>query len=152
MRFFLSAFALLSLVSSLIAAPTARAPDTGEKLPDGLPYPSPNELKIIEQNAHGTLPNGAPPPVISNRGILNLKLIAFNELFEVAFFSELITNITENVDGYRFTDDDDRTETLSWLKVILAVSLVNRGSCSRSLVLISPSSKKSFTQFAQTPL
>ena len=152
MRFFLSAFALMSLVSSLTAAPTARAPDTGEELPDGLPYPSPSELNVIEQNAHGTLPNGAPPPVISNRGILNLKLIAFNELFEVAFFSELITNITENVDGYRFTDDDDRTQTLSWLKVILAVSLVNRGSCSGSLVLTFPSSKKSFTQFAQTTL
>ncbi|KAJ5122457.1 hypothetical protein N7448_003591 [Penicillium atrosanguineum] len=120
MRFFLSTIALMSVVSSLIAAPTARAPDAGEELPDGLPYPGPGELKVIEQNAHGTLPNGPAPPVISNRGILNLKLIAFNELFEVAFFSELIANITENVEGYRFTDDDDRTETLSWLKVILA--------------------------------
>ncbi|KAJ6119884.1 hypothetical protein N7523_004164 [Penicillium sp. IBT 18751x] len=120
MRFPLSALALMSLVSSLLAAPTVRASEPGEDLPDGLPYPSPGELKIIEQNAHGTLPNGPPPPVISNRGILNLKLIAFNELFEVAFFSELITNITENLDGYRFTDEEDRAETLSWLKVILA--------------------------------
>lgn len=128
MRFFLSAIALLSVVPSLIAAPTARAPDAGKELPDGLPNPSPSELEVIEQNAHGTLPNGPPPPVISNGGILNLKLIAFNELFEVAFFSELITNITENVDGYHFTDAGDRTETLSWLKTILAVSFMNHAT------------------------
>ena len=127
MRFLLSAVALLSAVPLLIAAPTAKAPDATQGLPDGLPSPSPSELKVIEQNAHGTLPNGPPPPVISNKGILNLKLIAFNELFEVAFFNELISNITENVDGYQLTDDDDRTRTLSWLKVILAVSFVDHG-------------------------
>jgi hypothetical protein len=138
MHFLLSAIALLGVVPFLTAAPTAKnPPKANQDLPDGLPYPSPGELREIEQNAHGTLPNGPPPPVISNEGIVNLKLIAFNELFEVAYFSELITNITENVEGYRFTDDDDRNETLSWLQVILAVSFVNRGIYFQSLTLTS---------------
>lgn len=152
MRFLLSSIALLSAVPFLIAAPTAKAPDANQGLPDGLPSPSPSELKVIEQNAHGTLPNGPPPPVISNKGILNLKLIAFNELFEVAFFNELISNITENVDGYRFTDDDERTETLSWLKVILAVSFVDHGGFLQSLTLSSLSSKRNSMRFEPTTL
>ncbi|KAK5806307.1 hypothetical protein VI817_000565 [Penicillium citrinum] len=90
------------------------------QLPDGLPYPSPSELALIEQHAHGTLPNTSPPPVISNKGIVNLQLIAFNELFEVAFFNELVTNITENVGGYRFSDPDDKSLVLASLEAILA--------------------------------
>ncbi|KAJ5689931.1 hypothetical protein N7462_004323 [Penicillium macrosclerotiorum] len=105
-------FVLLSGTFLAIAAPV--------ELPDGMPFPSPSELKLIEKKAHGTLPNGPPPPVISQDGIINLKLIAFNELFEVAFFNELITNITEGVEGYRFTDTEDQHLVLESLKAILA--------------------------------
>ena len=86
-----------------------------------MPNPSPSELEQIELNAHGTLPNTPPPKGISALGITNLKLIAFNELFEVAFFHQLITNITEGVMGYRFSDEDDYNFVLNGLKVILAV-------------------------------
>ncbi|KAJ5379108.1 hypothetical protein N7509_012227 [Penicillium cosmopolitanum] len=121
MRFLGPVVAFLSAVSLVSAAPVSeRTPDVDQDLPDGLPYPSPSELTLVEQNAHGTLPNTSPPPVISNKGITNLQLIAFNELFEVAFFNELITNITDNVEGYRFSDADDKSLVLASLKAILA--------------------------------
>jgi hypothetical protein len=90
-------------------------------LPDGLPTPSPSELEVIEGNAHGTLPNGPPPLSISSGGITNFKLVAFNELFEVAFFHELITNVTDKVLGYRFSNEDHYDFVLKGLRVILAV-------------------------------
>lgn len=128
MRLLAPAIALLSAVSLVIAAPTRTdAPDLDDDLPDGMPNPSPSELKEIEQNAHGTLPNGPPPPVISDLGIVNLKLIAFNELFEVAFFDELITNITDNVEGYTFPDEDSRKFVLEALRAILAVNILLYG-------------------------
>ncbi|KAJ5107351.1 hypothetical protein N7456_004026 [Penicillium angulare] len=119
MRLVTSAVALLAahLVSAI---PTNYARSIEKELPDGLPYPSPSELSLIEQAAHGTLPNGPVPPVISNKGITNLKLIAFNELFEVAFFHDLLTNITENVEGYRFTDQGDRDFVSRALAAIVA--------------------------------
>jgi hypothetical protein len=90
-------------------------------MPNGMPYPSDNELDMIEEYAHGILPNGPPPLRISEAGITNLKLVAFNELFEVAFFHELITNITEKIPGYRFSSEDDYDFVLRSLRTILAV-------------------------------
>ncbi|CEJ58855.1 hypothetical protein PMG11_07501 [Penicillium brasilianum] len=117
MRFLDLAVALSSLATFVTAAPTSLGKS---QLPDGLPSPSPEQLDLIKQAAHGTLPNGPPPPVISSDGIVNLKLIAFNELFEVAFFNELITNITNNVEGYDIDDEEDHIKTLDALKAILA--------------------------------
>ncbi|KAL5398175.1 hypothetical protein PMIN03_012805 [Paraphaeosphaeria minitans] len=48
-----------------------------------------------------------------------MTLIAFNELFEVAFFFELVQNITNNVVGYDL--GEGREEILEDLTVILAV-------------------------------
>jgi hypothetical protein len=151
MRFLEPVVALLSMVSLVSAAPVSeRTPDVDQDLPDGLPYPSPSELALVEQHAHGTLPNTSPPPVISNKGITNLQLIAFNELFEVAFFNELITNITENVEGYRFSDADDKSLVLASLKAILAVRLSSI-SCAINFSLLTyliPNSKKNFMRSA----
>jgi hypothetical protein len=64
-------------------------------------------LTQIETAAHGSLPNGAPPGTISEDTKTSLKLIAFNELAEVAFFTELIYNITNQVEGYHNHDVGD---------------------------------------------
>jgi hypothetical protein len=125
MRFLDLAVALSSLATFVMAAPTSLGKS---QLPDGLPSPSSEQLKLIEQTAHGTLPNGPPPPVISSDGIVNLKLIAFNELFEVAFFNELITNITNKVEGYDIDDEEDHVKTLDALKAILAVCMPSAGN------------------------
>lgn len=88
------------------AAPTSKrqsglSPD-GNYFPlqNGFPNPDRQGEITIQDGAHGTLPNGPPPPQLSAEGVTNLKLIALNELFEVAFFTELIYNVTNKVSGY----------------------------------------------------
>ncbi|KAJ5121282.1 uncharacterized protein N7515_009243 [Penicillium bovifimosum] len=112
--------AFLLAAAHLVSALPVRNVSSYDNMPHGMPYPSDKQLKMIEEYAHGTLPNGPPPPGISEPGITNLKLVAFNELFEVAFFNELITNITEKVPGYRFSSEDDLDYVLRSLRTILA--------------------------------
>ena len=76
------------------------------------------QLSEIEKQAGGTLPNGSPPPTVSGDTEVSLGFIAFNELFEVAFFTELIQNITSNASGYDHISN--REEVLRTLKVVLA--------------------------------
>ena len=100
------------VLSAALAASFTTAAPTGKRqsgfspdgnyfpLPNGFPNPNRDGEITIQDGAHGTLPNGLPPPALSAEGITNLKLIALNELFEVAFFTELIYNVTNNVSGY----------------------------------------------------
>jgi hypothetical protein len=114
-------------ISYVLAAPlNATGPKT---LPNGLLSPSASELETIEENAHGTLPNGPPPLGISEGGIVNLKMIAMNAMLEVSFFDALIENITEEVPGYRFATEDDKHFILSGLRVILAVWTLPSNIC-----------------------
>lgn len=104
----------MALVASFAsAAPTGKrssglSPD-GNYFPlqNGFPNPNRDGEISIQDGAHGTLPNGPPPPKLSAEGLTNLKLIALNELFEVAFFTELVYNITNNVSGYDLGMDHD---------------------------------------------
>ncbi|KXS93401.1 hypothetical protein AC579_10230 [Pseudocercospora musae] len=66
-------------------------------LSNGFPNLSPDALKAVEQQAHGTLPNGPLPSSIQDATAATFQLIAFNELFEVAFFTSLINTITSSV-------------------------------------------------------
>ena len=77
-----------------------------------------SQLSTVEEQAGGTLPNGTPPPSVSGDTQVSLGFIAFNELFEVAFFTELIQNITEAKPGYDQIDDSDGV--LGILKEVLA--------------------------------
>ncbi|KAK5165430.1 uncharacterized protein LTR77_008959 [Saxophila tyrrhenica] len=61
--------------------------------------PSP-ALTQIEKQAHGTLPNTPLSPTLQTGDNTIFELIAFNELFEVAFFTSLINNITQGVEGF----------------------------------------------------
>ncbi|KAL5371038.1 hypothetical protein DPSP01_014532 [Paraphaeosphaeria sporulosa] len=88
-------------------------------LPDGFPNPNPEQVKTIQERARGTLPQSPLPIGIGNEGITNFRLIAFNEMFEVAFFSSLIRNITNSISGYDLGDDNG--STIENLETILAV-------------------------------
>jgi hypothetical protein len=78
-------------------------------------------LTDIEKIAHGSLPNGAPPATVTDDTLTSLRLIAFNELAEVAFFTELISNITNKVDGFNNIGDDRTTDfILNALKAVQA--------------------------------
>lgn len=78
--------------------PGAKKPQVPFKFPlaNGFPdlmVPSP-ELTAVEKLAQGTLPNGALPKNISDASATNLQLVAFNEIFEVAYFNSLLSNLT----------------------------------------------------------
>lgn len=90
----------LSCVLTIFAAPFSF---NNNPLGNGFPtVDSPSDsLTQINIQAHGSLPNGPPPPKApSMNSMTSLKLIAFNELFEVAFFTQLLSNITNNTAGY----------------------------------------------------
>jgi hypothetical protein len=97
-------YAAALVVSFVSAAPAAKrefSPDNVYfPLENGFPNPSQDQTLQIQIEAHGTLPNGPPPPKLSPEGITNLQLIALNELFEVAYFTELVYNLTNKVPGY----------------------------------------------------
>lgn len=95
--------AVAALVLGVSASPVA-SPDASSSgqipfkfpLSNGFPnikVPSP-ELTLIQKNAHGTLPNGALPTKISAATATTFQVIAANEIFEVAYFSSLLKNIT----------------------------------------------------------
>lgn len=69
-------------------------------LDDGFPNPDKNGVLQIEKEAFGTLSNAPGADTISPEGLTNLKLLAFNELMEVAFFTELLHNLTDKAPGY----------------------------------------------------
>lgn len=111
-RRIIGALALLKLASAY-SIPSA----------DGFPKPDAQQILKIQNDAGGVLPNEPPPPELTDSGITNFQLIAFNEQFEVAFFSSLIENITNNVDGYQSTPGiKDTAELLEILNNVKAVS------------------------------
>ena len=105
------------------AAPTASSSDQGVfkyPLSNGFPNidnPS-SELTAIEQQAHGTLGNGGLPTSIEDATETTFEVIAFNELFEVAFFTSLLMNITDNVAGYEIDNAEARNLVLTALTAI----------------------------------
>ncbi|KKY31301.1 putative late sexual development protein [Diaporthe ampelina] len=72
------------------------------------------------QKAGGQLSNAPPPPKLASSSLTAFQLIAFNENFEVAFFSSLIENITNNVPGFKLSDQKKRFELLSVLEAVKA--------------------------------
>ena len=78
-------------------------------------------LTAIEIAAHGILPNGpAPPAAPAADDLTSLRLIAFNEIFEVAYFTELLFNVTNNVAGYTYQDQYARQELIDALTAVIA--------------------------------
>ncbi|KAL1968221.1 hypothetical protein VTN77DRAFT_2056 [Rasamsonia byssochlamydoides] len=104
---FSASVAALGLSALAAASPVPRS-SSPFPLKNGFPNPNQTELHQIELQAFGTLSNGPPPANISREGILNLQVIALNELFEVAFFDSLIHNITTNVSGFKIENIEAR--------------------------------------------
>jgi len=89
-------------------------------LANGFPNVDNATLRSIEEAAHGTLPNGALPTTLNATSVATLQLIAFNEIFEVAYFTSLIQNITNNVAGYEIDSAVLRTFVLNTLTAVQA--------------------------------
>lgn len=88
-------------------------------LDNGFPTLSDDAKNIVNVLAHGTEPNG-PPPTLQTDDLTSIQLIAFNELFEVAFFTDLLFNVTNNIDGFTFPDQYLRQTVINALVAIQA--------------------------------
>ena len=107
---------ILALSAGLAAAAPFSFP-----LADGFPGPSNDSLKQIQVTAGGTLGNGPAPTGLNAETVNSFGLIAFNEIFEVAFFSELVSNITQGVQGYQLPAEVGEY-TVASLNAVVAVS------------------------------
>lgn len=92
------------LLALSVAATTVGATPFKFPLPDGFPNPDPAQLAEIEEKAGGTLPDGPLPTILKSTGVTTLQLLAVNEIFEVAYFTELLANVTNCVHGYEEKD------------------------------------------------
>jgi hypothetical protein len=137
----------LLLKAALFGGAFATPISISQVVTDGFPTPNQEQTQQIEANSLGTLPNGPAPPAgaIPADGITNLQLINLNENSEVAFFGQLIQNVTNNVAGYQITNPLERNFVLQTLKAVLAVSCP-----SLNKLVLTMYSKRSFT--LSTPL
>ena len=87
------------LSAAALASTVAAAPFTFP-LANGFPKINSTDIESISKLAGGTTPDVAPPTTLKKGGAQALQLIAAIELFEIAFFTELIQNITSGVSGY----------------------------------------------------
>lgn len=101
MRF--STASTLALAGLASAAPSAQPKGYSPyPLADGFPTPSKAQIAAIQKRAGGTLPNGPlPPNPNSPAAALDLQVVATNEIFEVAYFTQLLKNVTDNKPGYQ---------------------------------------------------
>lgn len=92
-------FSIIIACITVVAASPFKFPT-----PDGFPNPSPAQLLAIQKGAGGFLPNSPLPTTLTSDAITFLQFLANNEFFEVALFTELLKNITNNVLGYDAKD------------------------------------------------
>ncbi|KAI1616686.1 hypothetical protein EDD36DRAFT_143033 [Exophiala viscosa] len=88
-------------------------------LSNGFPNLNAAELNATEEQAHGIEPNGGAP-TLKPDDLTSFRLIAFNELFEVAFFTDLLFNLTENVAGFTIADSTTRQMVINAITAIQA--------------------------------
>lgn len=110
------------VISTLLLAGLATAAPFS--LPNGFPNPSSSALMQIQSQAGGTLPNTALPTSLKADAIKSLQVIAVNEIFETAFFSSLLNNVTEGKSGYTDFDGLDKDYVVKSLTAIRAVSIL----------------------------
>ncbi|KHN96045.1 late sexual development protein [Metarhizium album ARSEF 1941] len=106
------AFKLLSKTALLGLALGAAVPNN-----NGFPMPNDQQKLQIAQQAGGLLPGGPAPKSLGPDSITAFQLIAFNELFETAYFSSLLHNITSDASGYQ---SGNKTELVKIFSTVLA--------------------------------
>jgi len=120
----LSKFASASLIGLSCLAVVSAAPTFSfgnNPLGNNFPTPATAQIAAIETQAHGSLPSGGPPPphAPSADTLTSLRLIAFNELFEVAFFTELLDLIQNKAPGF-WDDSKDMNFIIDALTAVQA--------------------------------
>ncbi|KAK8929641.1 hypothetical protein H634G_04017 [Metarhizium anisopliae BRIP 53293] len=87
----------------------------GAVIPNNNGFPTPNDQQKLQiaQEAGGLLPGSPPPGSLGAGSITAFQLIAFNELFETAYFSSLLHNITSGAPGYEAENTDELVKIFS---------------------------------------
>ncbi|KAI1814401.1 hypothetical protein GGS20DRAFT_415539 [Poronia punctata] len=125
-RHFTSLATVLGLLSTAFANAIPHA--------EIVPRVEPQDVLSIERQAGGKLSNAPPPTRLSAAGIVNFQLIAFNENVEVAFFDEIIKNITNRVPGYRYKlPSRNEGEILEILKTVKAQEQLHASTATGAL-------------------
>ncbi|KAJ0300178.1 hypothetical protein COL5a_003845 [Colletotrichum fioriniae] len=106
----------LATAAVMLAGFSAAAPLERRAFSAELPI-SPEQIKVVEEEARGSLPNSAPPPKLEPSSLTAFQLIQFNEQFEVAFFSSMLENVTNGGPGWETTEKDKMVDAL---KVVVA--------------------------------
>lgn len=121
----------LSCLSTIISA----APFVFDNNPFGKNFPNPdkNQISAIQTQAHGSIPNAKPPATVKPSTLTTLRFIAFNEIFEVAFYTQLIQNITNYVPGYEIKDEKKKQKLLANLVAIQAQEEVHALNANNAL-------------------
>jgi len=101
------------ILSAAATASLAVAAPFAYPLANGFPDLNSTAMAEVFKLAGGTLPNGALPSTLKAGGVQALQLIAANELFEVAYLSELLNNVTTDMPGYEVEDKDYIVKTLT---------------------------------------
>lgn len=117
-RRILSAAVLLGFAWAGCAAPPPRG--FGDPTTNGFPNPNTQQKMAIAQQAGGKLPGIQTPKSLGDGSATALQLIAFNELFESAYFTSLLNNLTNNAPGYH---NDHRDELVKIFTTVQAVRL-----------------------------
>ncbi|KAK1479688.1 late sexual development protein [Colletotrichum tamarilloi] len=107
---------ILATAAVMLAGFSAAAPLERRAFSAELPI-SPEQIKVVEEEARGSLPNSAPPPKLEPSSLTAFQLIQFNEQFEVAFFSSMLENVTNGGPGWETTEKDKMVDAL---KVVVA--------------------------------
>ena len=89
-----SIIALSAVVVGVAAAPFQFP------LADGFPTLSNASLENVTIQAKGSVPTAKLPKYVKPAGVVALQLFGYNEVMEVAFFAQLLANVTNNVPGY----------------------------------------------------
>lgn len=121
----------LALAGSSAATwpPNSKDCTTTAAAADGFPTPSVQQLRTISENADGSLSNAPPPATLADSTLQSLQAIAFNEEFEVAYFTSLLANVTTGVHGYESWKNYGKAELEKVLKIVIAVSLDQLPEC-----------------------
>jgi hypothetical protein len=98
---------------SAVASIALAAPFNPFPLANGFPNLNATALQKVFSIAGGTAPNGPLPTSLTLTGAKTFQVIALNEFFEVAYFTELLFNITSGVQGYENGDKASIKEALT---------------------------------------
>jgi hypothetical protein len=131
----------ISLLGLSCLALVSAAPFSFNNNPLGNNFPTPaaGQLAAIETQAHGTIPTGNPPPPAPPKAdtLTSLRLIAFNELFEVSFFQQFLSLVKSKAHGF-WDDSRDMDLLVNALTAILAQEELHAINANNALTKFDP--------------